>query len=87
MWFSVSFLLRFIVYKLPKYRIDDIGSGVEYMYLDSSKEGWEMSKYTINSSQGAITNTLNQLYMGKEYKVRLFRLFVGFYMMSETLVC
>lgn len=46
-----------------------------------------MSKYTINSSQGAITNTLNQLYMGKEYKVRLFRLFVGFYMMSETLVC
>ncbi|XP_005923471.1 deoxyribonuclease-2-beta [Haplochromis burtoni] len=58
----------FIVYKLPKYRIDDIGSGVEYMYLDSSKEGWEMSKYTINSSQGAITNTLNQLYMGKEYK-------------------
>lgn len=57
------------------------------MYLDSSKEGWEMSKYTINSSQGAITNTLNQLYMGKEYKVRLFHLFVGFYMMSETLVC
>ncbi|XP_006792126.2 deoxyribonuclease-2-beta [Neolamprologus brichardi] len=58
----------FIVYKLPKYRVDDIGSGVEYMYLDSSKEGWEMSKYTINSSQGATTNTLNQLYMGKEYK-------------------
>lgn len=57
------------------------------MYLDSSKEGWEMSKYTINSSQGAITNTLNQLYMGKEYKVRLFHLYVGFYTMSETLVC
>lgn len=48
------------------------------MYLDSSKEGWEMSKYTINSSQGAITNTLNQLYMGKEYKVRLLSRIIPF---------
>uniref|UniRef100_A0A3Q0S5Y7 deoxyribonuclease II n=1 Tax=Amphilophus citrinellus TaxID=61819 RepID=A0A3Q0S5Y7_AMPCI len=58
----------FIIYKLPRYVNGDIGSGVEYMYLDSSKESWEMSKYMINSSQGAIANTLNQLYMGKEYK-------------------
>lgn len=40
------------------------------MYLDSSVGSWQMSKFMVNSSQGAIANTLNQLYMGKAYKVR-----------------
>lgn len=81
--FSISILFRFIIYKLPRYINGGIGSGVAYMYLDSSKEGWQMSKYMINSSQGAIANTLNQLYMGKEYKVRS-GLYVGFYVLSEA---
>ncbi|KAL6108031.1 dnase2b [Pungitius sinensis] len=58
----------FIIYKLPRYKIGEIGSGVDYMYLDSSVGSWQLSKFTINSSQGAIGNTLNQLYMGKAYK-------------------
>ncbi|CAN9500367.1 unnamed protein product [Ophioblennius macclurei] len=58
----------FIIYKLPKYKIGDIGSGVDYMYLDSSVGKWQMSKFMINSSQGAIGNTLNQLYKGEVYK-------------------
>ncbi|XP_023266801.1 deoxyribonuclease-2-beta [Seriola lalandi dorsalis] len=58
----------FIIYKLPKYKIGEVGSGVDYMYLDPSVENWQMSKFTVNISQGAIGNTLNQLYMGKAYK-------------------
>ena len=62
---------RFIIYKLPKYKIGELGSGVDYMYLDSSVESWQMSKYMVNMSEGAIGNTLNQLYAEKAYKVRL----------------
>ncbi|KAA8589548.1 hypothetical protein FQN60_012913, partial [Etheostoma spectabile] len=58
----------FIIYKLPRYKIGEVGSGVDYMYLDSSVWSWQMSKFMINTSQGAIGNTLNQLYMGKAYK-------------------
>ncbi|XP_071777971.2 deoxyribonuclease-2-beta [Centroberyx gerrardi] len=58
----------FVIYKLPKYKIGEIGSGVEYMYLDSSVGSWQMSKFLVNSSQGAIGSTLNQLYMGQAYK-------------------
>ena len=47
-----------------------VGSGVDYMYLDSSLESWQMSGFMINVSQGAVANTLNQLYMGEAYKVR-----------------
>ncbi|CAJ1060698.1 deoxyribonuclease-2-beta-like [Xyrichtys novacula] len=58
----------FIVYKLPLYKIGKVGSGVDYMYMDSSTEGWQMSKFTVNISQGALWSTLNQLYMGKTYE-------------------
>ncbi|KAM8875154.1 deoxyribonuclease-2-beta-like isoform 2-T2 [Spinachia spinachia] len=58
----------FIIYKLPRYKIGKIGSGVNYMYLDSSVGSWQLSKFTVNSSEGAVGNTLNQLYMGKAYK-------------------
>ncbi|KAK2835452.1 hypothetical protein Q5P01_015936 [Channa striata] len=57
----------FIMYKLPKYKIGEVSSGVEYMYLDSSVGSWQMSKFMVNTSQGAIANTLNQLYKGKVY--------------------
>ncbi|XP_058493696.1 deoxyribonuclease-2-beta isoform X2 [Solea solea] len=58
----------FIIYKLPKYKIGEVGSGLDYMYLDSSVKSWQMSKFMINVSQGAIGNTLNQLYVGGAYK-------------------
>ncbi|XP_019735788.1 deoxyribonuclease-2-beta [Hippocampus comes] len=52
----------FIIYKLPTYKIGEVGSGVDYMYLDPSLETWQLSKFMINTSQGAIGNTLSQLY-------------------------
>lgn len=52
------------------YKIGEVGSGVEYMYLDSSGGSWHMSKYLVNTSEGALGQTLNQLYMGKAYQVR-----------------
>lgn len=70
-FFSLSLCCRFIIYKLPRYKIGEVGSGVDYMYLDSSVGSWQMSKFMVNTSQGAIGNTLNQLYMGEAYKVRL----------------
>ncbi|MED6260697.1 hypothetical protein ATANTOWER_026565 [Ataeniobius toweri] len=57
----------FIIYKLPKYRIEEVGSGVEYMYLDSAVGSWQRSKFMLNTTQGAMANTLNQLYKGKAY--------------------
>ncbi|KAM4629494.1 deoxyribonuclease-2-beta [Polymixia lowei] len=58
----------FIIYKLPKYKIEEVSSGVEYMYLDSSVGNWRMSEFMVNTSQGAIGSTLNQLYTGQAYK-------------------
>lgn len=63
---------RFIIYKLPKYRINYVGSGVDYMYLDSSVNDWKMSTFMVNLSQGAVGNTLSQLYARKTYEVRKF---------------
>lgn len=62
---------RFIIYKLPRYKVGEVGSGVDYMYLDSSVGRWQMSQFMVNTSQGAIANTLNQLYKGQVYKVSL----------------
>ncbi|KAI7795410.1 putative deoxyribonuclease-2-beta, partial [Triplophysa rosa] len=52
----------FIIYKLPIYKMEVEGSGLEYMYLDSTVTNWQMSKHTINSSRGALGRTLTQLY-------------------------
>ncbi|XP_065097985.1 deoxyribonuclease-2-beta [Paramisgurnus dabryanus] len=52
----------FIIYKLPIYKMEVKGSGLEYMYLDSTFMNWQMSKQTVNSSQGALGRTLTQLY-------------------------
>lgn len=67
----LSIYCRFIIYKLPRYKIGEIGSGVDYMYLDSSVGTWQLSKFMVNTSYGAVGNTLNLLYMGQAYKVRL----------------
>lgn len=59
---------RFIIYKLPIYKMEVKGSGVDYMYLDPSVMYFQMSKHTVNSSKGALGRTLTQLY--SRYTVR-----------------
>ncbi|KAK3561893.1 hypothetical protein QTP86_017444 [Hemibagrus guttatus] len=56
----------FIIYKLPKYKQGSVGSGVDYMYLDPSLPNWHMSKYAVNTTDGALGRTLNQLYQRYE---------------------
>ncbi|KAJ8408497.1 hypothetical protein AAFF_G00259110 [Aldrovandia affinis] len=58
----------FIMYNLPKYKIDDVGSGLDYMYLDSSLKNWQMSKFLVNTSDGALGSTLKSLYTGKGFE-------------------
>ncbi|XP_063795035.1 deoxyribonuclease-2-beta isoform X2 [Pseudophryne corroboree] len=53
----------FVVYKLPIRRINaTAGPGLEYLYLDSTSQTWEVSRFLINMSQGAVGRTLQQLY-------------------------
>ncbi|XP_051529236.1 deoxyribonuclease-2-beta [Myxocyprinus asiaticus] len=52
----------FLIYKLPFYKMEVKGSGVDYMYLDPSVMNWQLSKQTVNSSKGALGRTLTQLY-------------------------
>uniref|UniRef100_A0A3P8S4T3 deoxyribonuclease II n=1 Tax=Amphiprion percula TaxID=161767 RepID=A0A3P8S4T3_AMPPE len=54
----------FVFYKLPHRRVLEEGSGVEYMYLDSESGSWQRSQFLINSSRGAVAETLNQVYKG-----------------------
>ncbi|KAK7889445.1 hypothetical protein WMY93_025005 [Mugilogobius chulae] len=58
----------FVIYKLPKKKIGETGTGVDYMYLDSKMESWLMSKFMVNTTQGAMGKTLSQLYSGQAYK-------------------
>ncbi|XP_019357065.1 PREDICTED: deoxyribonuclease-2-beta [Gavialis gangeticus] len=59
----------FLLYKLPKYmREESPGSGLEYMYMDSSTKAWALSKYLVNMTQNALGQTLMQLYEAYESK-------------------
>ncbi|XP_067829082.1 deoxyribonuclease-2-alpha-like [Heptranchias perlo] len=49
----------FIIYKLPK---DVDGSGLTYMYIDSTTGGWKPGKYSMNQTDGTVGRTLQQLY-------------------------
>uniref|UniRef100_A0A452IXF9 deoxyribonuclease II n=1 Tax=Gopherus agassizii TaxID=38772 RepID=A0A452IXF9_9SAUR len=53
----------FLLYKLPKYiRKESPRTGLEYMYMDSLTQAWQLSKFLINMTQSALGQTLNQLY-------------------------
>ncbi|KAG8555261.1 hypothetical protein GDO81_017648 [Engystomops pustulosus] len=53
----------FVVYKLPKNLINETyGPGLDYFYLDSKSQGWQVSKFFINMTQGAMAHVLQQLY-------------------------
>lgn len=58
----------FVMYKLPRKKIGEVGTGVDYMYLDSDMESWHMSKFMVNTTQGALGKTLSQLYSGQAYE-------------------
>lgn len=58
------------MYKLPRNKEGKMGSGVDYMYLDPSLSNWQMSKHAVNTTEGALGRTLNQLY--QRYKVGLY---------------
>lgn len=36
--------------------------GLEYMYMDTLAPQWQLGKYLVNMTQGALGQTLKQLY-------------------------
>ncbi|XP_077186008.1 deoxyribonuclease-2-alpha [Paroedura picta] len=52
----------FIVYKLPKSHHRSPAEGMRYMYQDQHTQGWVEGRHLMNSSEGAVGRTLQQLY-------------------------
>ncbi|XP_027707134.1 deoxyribonuclease-2-alpha isoform X3 [Vombatus ursinus] len=52
----------FVTYKLPA--LPDSLKGLNYMYLDGNSGGWQEGAISIDSTQGAVGRTMNQLYQG-----------------------
>ncbi|XP_069497698.1 deoxyribonuclease-2-beta isoform X3 [Ambystoma mexicanum] len=66
---STSCTSRFILYKLPKYKIkENDRTGLEYMYLDSQTPAWQMSMRLVNMTQSVLGITLKQIY--QTYKTK-----------------
>lgn len=60
---TALYCCRFALYKLPKHAKGEIPMlGLEYMYMDALAPQWQLSKYLINMTQGALGQTLKQLY-------------------------
>lgn len=60
---------RFVLYKLPKHAKGQIPMlGLEYLYMDALAPQWRLGKYLINMTQGALGQTLQQLYETYESK-------------------
>ncbi|OWK64496.1 Deoxyribonuclease-2-beta [Lonchura striata] len=59
----------FALYKLPKHAKGQIPMlGLEYLYMDALAPQWQLGKYLINMTQGALGQTLQQLYETYESK-------------------
>ncbi|XP_028568142.2 deoxyribonuclease-2-alpha [Podarcis muralis] len=52
----------FIAYKLPKPHHSPPAEGMRYMYLDGQTQGWVQGKSLMNSTEGAVGRTVQQLY-------------------------
>ncbi|XP_051480870.1 deoxyribonuclease-2-beta isoform X2 [Apus apus] len=53
----------FALYKLPKHvKGESPVLGLEYMYIDTLAPQWQLGKYLINMTEGALGQTLQQLY-------------------------
>ncbi|XP_033878301.1 deoxyribonuclease-2-alpha-like isoform X2 [Acipenser ruthenus] len=59
----------FILYKLPN---DKKGSGLKYLYMDESSNGWIFGKNNINDSGSAVAQTLEPLFKYVERKTEGF---------------
>lgn len=53
---------RFIVYKLPRSHHSTPAGGMKYMYQDGHTQGWVLGRSLMNSTEGAVGRTLQQLY-------------------------
>lgn len=60
---SKGLFYRFIVYKLPKSHQSSLAEGMQYMYQDGRTQGWVQGRSLMNSTEGAVGRTLNQLYL------------------------
>ncbi|NXI88114.1 DNS2B protein, partial [Rhipidura dahli] len=62
----------FALYKLPKHAKGQIPMlGLEYLYMDALAPQWQLGKYLINMTQGALGQTLQQLYDTYESKANM----------------
>ncbi|XP_062975187.1 deoxyribonuclease-2-alpha isoform X2 [Elgaria multicarinata webbii] len=52
----------FIVYKLPRPHDSPPAGGMQYMYQDGRTQGWVQGRSLMNSTEGAVGRTLQQLY-------------------------
>ncbi|XP_031755912.1 deoxyribonuclease-2-beta isoform X1 [Xenopus tropicalis] len=53
----------FVVYKLPMLKMNgSTGSGLDYLYMDSTNQEWQISKFQINTTKSAVGQVLQQLY-------------------------
>nr|XP_034978814.1 deoxyribonuclease-2-beta isoform X1 [Zootoca vivipara] len=53
----------YVLYKFPKHMSHDVaGTGLKYMFMDSSAPIWKLSKYFVNMTESALGQTLQQLY-------------------------
>ncbi|NXC47354.1 DNS2B protein, partial [Penelope pileata] len=62
----------FALYKLPKHaKGEGAGLGLQYLYLDSLAQQWQPGRYLINMTQGALGQTLGQLYEAYKAKAKM----------------
>ncbi|KAJ7316746.1 hypothetical protein JRQ81_002908 [Phrynocephalus forsythii] len=52
----------FIVYKLPRRHHGTPAEGMKYMYQDGQTQGWVLGRSLMNTTEGAVGRTLQQLY-------------------------
>ncbi|KAM4722966.1 deoxyribonuclease-2-beta [Rhinophrynus dorsalis] len=53
----------FVLYKLPMFKINETaGSGLDYIYMDSTSQEWQHGRFLINMTQSALGRALQQLY-------------------------
>uniref|UniRef100_A0A3Q3WH33 deoxyribonuclease II n=1 Tax=Mola mola TaxID=94237 RepID=A0A3Q3WH33_MOLML len=80
----------FIIYKLPRYKIGEVASGVDYMYLDSSVGSWQTSNFQSRISREHTETALYGKGLQDQYfpqsKISLYALYND-YSLCLTLVC
>ncbi|NXN97011.1 DNS2B protein, partial [Rhinopomastus cyanomelas] len=72
----------FALYKLPKHTKGEIPTlGLEYMYMDALAPQWVLGKHLVNTTQGALGQTLKQLY--ETYKSEASGIYIAYAMYND----